>query len=454
MKLTLEEIAKWSGARLQFRGTQSAATGYSIDSRTLLPGDLFFAVQGERFDGHDFVSAAFERGACAAVVSSRRVLDLQGSGSLLVVDDPLAAMHQLATAVRRFWGKTVIAVTGSAGKTTTKEAIAAVLSKRFQVLRSEGNLNNGFGLPLQLLKLQPEHEIAVIEMGMSHSGEIASLAKIAVPEWGVITNVGHAHAENFPDGQSGVARAKYELIAALPSNGIAFLNCDDSYVSQFGRDFRGEVVYYGTGPCADPRAEQIEETATGSRFLTKSGGEQTIIDLRLLGRHNVKNSLAAVAVGIRAGVSLSQCKEALEELAPSSNRGEILEWNGATVINDCYNSNPEALSSMIHTLSGMTGKRKILVAGEMLELGPHAAALHRKCGEKAAQQKIDIVVGVRGLAEHIVAGAKESGVSTAFFATPQEAGRWLKEQLQPQDVVLLKASRGVRLEQALQILKD
>lgn len=455
MKLGLEEIARWCNATIEPAGARGGATGYSIDSRTLQSGDLFFAVRGERFDGHAFVASAFERGACAAVVSSENLGGLRElGGTLLVVNDPLQALQQLASAVRKYWGKTLVGVTGSAGKTTTKEAIAAVLAKRFRVLKSEGNLNNGFGLPLQLLKLQPEHDIAVIEMGMNHAGEIAMLARIASPEWGVVTNAGHAHAENFPDGQAGVARAKYELVEALPANGVAFLNCDDSYVSQFGRDFRGKAVYFGTGPCADPRAEQIEEKPDGPHFLVQAGEARVGVELHLLGRHNVQNSLAAIAVGLEAGVPLDACREALEGLHPTGNRGEVLTLRGATVINDCYNSNPEALASMIHTLAGMPGARRILVAGEMLELGPQAPALHRACGETAAQEGIDLVLGVRGNAEHIVSGARQGGAEAIFVDTPQAAGEWLKTELRPGDVVLLKASRGVRLEQALEKVKD
>lgn len=454
MKLRLSEVARWAGARLDGADLQGSATGYSIDSRTLQAGDLFFAVKGDRFDGHDFVAAALERGACAAVIAQDKQEALRGfDGKLLVVQDPLQALQTLASAVRKHWGKLVIGVTGSAGKTTTKEAIATVLSAKFQVLKSEGNLNNGFGLPLQLLKLQPEHEVAVIEMGMNHAGEIAMLARIASPEWGVVTNAGHAHAENFPDGQAGVARAKYELVAALPASGVAFLNCDDSYVSQFGRDFRGQAIYYGTGPCADPRADRIEENPQGASFLVHADEKQLRFETHLLGKHNVLNCLAAIAVGRKAGVSLEDCRKMLGTLAPSGNRGEILLLHNATVINDCYNSNPEALSSMIHTLAGMPGQRRILVAGEMLELGPQAPLLHKNCGERAAKEGIDIVVGVRGNAEHIVAGAKAGGAEAFFVTSPQEAGEWLKRELRAGDVVLMKASRGVRLEQALEMLK-
>ncbi len=203
MKLTLEQIARWSAAVPAGGATVEsiAATGYSIDSRTLKPGDLFFAIRGERFDGHDFVAAALERGACAAVIARDRIagwLGAAGAHPLLATDDVLAALQRLAAAVRRHWGKRVVGITGSAGKTTTKEAIAAVLGARFSVLKSQGNLNNGYGLPLQLLRLEPEHDVAVIEMGMSAAGEIAALCRIAAPDWGVVTNVGHAHTEFFP----------------------------------------------------------------------------------------------------------------------------------------------------------------------------------------------------------------------------------------------------------------
>ena len=231
MKVTLAEIAMGAGAMLEASANVPnagalMAEGYSIDSRTILPGELFFAVRGERLDGHDYVAAALERGALAAVVSRARVAGLPDAAlahPLLITEDPLAALQLLAAHVRRQWGKRVVAVTGSAGKTTTKEATAAALGAKFNVLKSRGNLNNAFGLPLQLLRLEPQHEIAVVEMGMSHSGEIASLCRIASPDWGVVTNVGNAHVENFADGQAGIARAKFELVAALPATGIAMI---------------------------------------------------------------------------------------------------------------------------------------------------------------------------------------------------------------------------------------
>ncbi len=452
MKLSLEQIARWTGGTLH--GADGFSTGYSIDSRTLQSGDLFFAVRGERFDAHDFAGGALDRGACAAVVSKNKLRELPEAvrqHALIIVDEPLTALQTLAAAVRRHWGKLVVGVTGSAGKTTTKEAIAAVLGAKFRVLKSQGNLNNGYGLPLQLLRLEQEHDIAVIEMGMSNAGEIMALARIAAPNWGVVTNVGNAHAENFSDGIAGVARAKYELIASLPADGVAFLNCDDAYVSQFGRDFRGKTVYFGKGPCADPRAESIEELGTeGLRIRVRSGEQVADLRLQLLGQHNAANAMAAIAAGLEAGVPLRDCVSALAGLVPGDKRGQTFQVRGATIINDCYNSNPEALKAMIQALMSVPGQRHILIAGEMLELGPEGASLHESCGEAAASAGVDLVLGVRGSAERIADGAKKAGTEGIFLESPELAGAWLDRNLRAGDVVLLKASRGVRLERALE----
>ena len=463
MKLTLGQVADWIHAEGDF-STVAMAMGYSIDSRTIAAGELFFAVRGERFDGHDFVEAALANGAVAAVVSMRwlesagmdlsrllRVPDHDGEGVLI-------ALQQLARAARRSWGRRVIGVTGSAGKTTTKDAVAQVLGANFRVLKSQGNLNNGFGLPLQLLRLEEEHEVAVIEMGMNHAGEIAALARIAEPDWGVVSNVAPVHLEYFADGIDGIARAKYELIEALPPDGIAILNCDDERVARFGDGMGERAVFYGMGERADVRAVQIAEIgAEGVVFTVTAYGERASVQLHMLGRHNVHNALAAIAVGLRSGMSLAMCAAALEELRAGDKRGEILEWRGATVINDSYNSNPRALDAMVDALLAMpvgNEGRHIVVAGEMLELGPEGEALHRECGQRMAARGVDVVVGVRGLAAALVEGAAGDGTNAVFVATPEEAGEWLKENLRAGDAVLLKASRGVRLERALASLAD
>ncbi len=452
MKLTLGRIAEFVSAAGEF-SPEEIAQGYSIDSRTVGPGQLFFAVKGERLDGHDFVEAALQRGAVAAVVRKDRLARYPEGARLLAVDDTLIALQTLAMAVRKLWGKPLIGVTGSMGKTTTKEAIAHVLGARFRVLKSEGNFNNHFGLPLMLLKLEPEHDVAVIEMGMSHAGEIRALAKIAQPETGVVTNVAPVHLEFF-DSVAGIARAKYELIESLPAGGTAVLNADDEYVSQFGRDLKGKVVMYGTRATADVRAENVCSLgAEGSEFDVVIGGVRERARLPLVGEHNVLNALAAVAVGLQRGLTPSEAVGALADLSPADKRGEVLRLGNITVINDCYNCNPKALKAMVDALAAMPGQRRIVVAGAMLELGPTEEELHRQAGQHIAEKKIDVLLGVRGPAQAMVETARQAGMRAEFVSTPEEAGEWLAREARDGDVVLMKASRGVKLEKALEVWK-
>jgi UDP-N-acetylmuramoyl-tripeptide--D-alanyl-D-alanine ligase len=452
MKLPLSKIADFISAPGDFP-REELALGYSIDSRTVSPGELFFAVKGERLDGHDFVDAALERGAISAVIREDQLHRFSGNIKLLPVDDTLIALQTLATAVRKLWGKSLIGVAGSAGKTTTKEAIAHVLASKFRVLKSEGNFNNHFGLPLMLLKLEPEHDLAVIEMGMSHAGEIRALARIAHPDIGVVTNVAPVHLEFF-DSLAGIARAKYELIESLPSNGTAVLNADDEYVSQFGRDFKGKVIKYGTGVGADVRAEDVQSKgADGSEFDAVVAGTREHARFPLVGEHNVLNALAAVSVSVACGIKASEAVAALATLKPADKRGQVLQLGNITVINDCYNSNPKALKAMVDALSAMKAARRIVVAGEMLELGPAGEALHRESGSLMGEKKVDVLIGVRGLAHALVDAAKQAGTRAEFLATPEEAGEWLARETRDGDVVLLKASRGVKLERALETWK-
>jgi UDP-N-acetylmuramoyl-tripeptide--D-alanyl-D-alanine ligase len=454
MKLPLSRVAEFVSADLASAFDHHlVAQGYSIDSRTVLPGELFFAVRGERLDGHDFVAQALERGAIAAVIRNDQRSRFASQIGLIAVEDTLIALQTLAACVRRLWSKPVVGVTGSAGKTTTKEAIAHLLGVRYRVLKSEGNFNNHFGMPLMVLKLEPEHEMAAIEMGMSHLGEISALAKIAQPNTGVVTCVAPVHLESF-DSIADIARAKYELIASLPHGGLAVLNADDEYVAQFGRDFHGRVITFGLRPIADVRAENIQlRGAHGSIFDLVAHGCSQPVELPLVGTHNIYNALAAAAVALEHGITPSEVGAAMATLEPASKRGEVLDVRGVTVINDCYNSNPKALNFMVDALASMTAKRRIVVAGEMLELGPKAEQLHRECGRHMAEmkpgQEIDQLVGVRGLAQSMVDEARSAGLPAEFVATPEEAGAWLARETKPGDAVLLKASRGVKLERAL-----
>jgi len=449
MKLALARIAEFISAAGEYPRDE-IAQGYSIDSRTLRSGEIFFAVKGERLDGHDFVIQALSKGAAAAVVNKAERDRFPEKSRLLAVDDALRALQTLATAVRKLWGRPLIAVTGSAGKTTTKDAIAHVLASRFRVLKSEGNFNNHFGLPLMLLKVESGHDVAVVEMGMSHAGEIRALAKIAQPEIGVVTNVAPVHLEFF-DSLAGIARAKYELIESLPAGGTAILNGDDEYVSQFGRDFHGKVVMYGLRPESDVRAENIRTLGMdGSDFDVVINGCREHARLPLVGEHNILNALAAIAVGLERGLKPSEAVTALATLTPSDKRGEVLQLDNITIINDCYNSNPKALRAMVDTLAAMPGKRRIVVAGEMLELGNESEKLHRQAGQYAAEKKIDVVVGVRGQAQALADEARRAGARSEFVDTPEEAGEWLAREARDGDAVLLKASRGVKLERALE----
>src|SRR5215468_9101468 len=332
MKLRLSKIAEFLAASGEYPRAE-VAQGYSIDSRTIAPGELFFAVKGERLDGHDFVDAAMERGAVAAVIRDDQLARFSGNSKVLAVGDTLLALQTLATAVRKLWGNPLVGVTGSAGKTTTKEAIAHVLSSRFRVLKSEGNFNNHFGLPLMLLRLEPEHDEAVIEMGMSHAGEIRALAKIAHPDVGVVTNVAPVHLEFF-DSLAGIARAKYELVESLPAGGTAVLNADDEYVSQFGRDFKGKVLMYGVRASADVRAENIRSRgAEGSVFEVSVGSSRETATLPLVGGHNIANALAAIAVALDRGIKLQAAVAALATLQPAEKRGQVVQIGNIRVIN-------------------------------------------------------------------------------------------------------------------------
>jgi UDP-N-acetylmuramoyl-tripeptide--D-alanyl-D-alanine ligase len=449
MKLPLWRAAEFMPATGSFN-PEAVAAGYSIDSRTLQPGELFFAVKGERLDGHDWVESALENGGVGAVVRADQLQRYRDKSRLLAVNDTLVALQRMGAAVRRLWAKPLIGVTGSAGKTTTKEIVAHVLATKHNVLKSQGNLNNQFGLPLQLLKLDHEHELAVIEMGMSHAGEIRALAGLAEPNCGVVTMVAPVHLEFF-ESVAAIARAKYELIESLPAGGIAVLNADDAYVSQFGRDFHGKVVTFGIHKPADVVAKHIESLGVAGSVFEVVVDDQTVrAALPLLGEHSVYNALAGIAAGLQYGVPLETAAHSLASLSAGDKRGEVFHHAGATVINDCYNSNPKALESMVRSLTQIPAPRHIVVAGEMLELGPAAETLHRDSGRHMGHYGVTKLLGVRGLAQAMVEGAEEAGVDSEFVDSPEEAGEWLKREIQPGDAVLLKASRGVRLERTLE----
>ena len=417
--------------------------GWSVDSRTLAPGDLFFALRGPSHNGHDFVEQAIQKDAAGVVVDH----PIEGVRNAVVVPDTLRALQALASWGRKRWGGQVMGVTGSAGKTTTKDAIADLLSVEMKVGKTIGNLNNHVGTPLSILRLPDECQVAVLEMGMNHAGEIRALAEIARPNVGVVTNVGYAHTENF-DGIEGVALAKRELIDALPADGTAVLNADDPRVAAFAG--RRHSVTFGFSEAADVRAEKIDLFPHCSRFEV----DGVPFEIPLPGRHGVMNALAAIAVAGVYGIPPQRLTGAARSLRAGKMRGERIESGGITILNDCYNANPEAVRAMLDVLAATPARRRLAVLGEMLELGRSAEPLHREIGSDVAGRGIDVLIGIRGASRHMVDEAVRAGMSGAayFFEDPQAAGDFLRGLAREGDAVLFKGSRGVAVEKAMERL--
>jgi UDP-N-acetylmuramoyl-tripeptide--D-alanyl-D-alanine ligase len=441
MRISLQLV---SGALGGGQQSEEAVTGWSVDSRTLDPGALFFALRGPNHDGHQHVAAAFEKGAVAAVVDR----EVAAAGPLIRVPDVLAALQQLARWARDRWGGEVIGVTGSAGKTTTKDAIARMLSVRGPVGKTTGNFNNHVGVPLSLLGIPDEAGAAVIEIGMNHAGEIRELARIARPSIGVVTNVGYAHVENF-DSIEGVAAAKRELIEALPVDGVAVLNADDPWVVRFRGAHPGRSVTFGFSDGSNVRASSVRFAGDCTQF--RVGG--VTFNSRVSGRHGILNLLAGIAVAQLHGIALHELQDAVHEFQPGKMRGTRFDHHGISIFDDCYNANPDAVRAMLDVLRDSPAERRIAVLGEMLELGRWAEPLHREVGRYVAAAGISVLVGIRGVARQMVDAAIEGGLkpdAAFFFDRPEDAGQHLKTLARPGDAILFKGSRGTHVEKALE----
>ena len=447
----MQEIGEVMGIRVAI-GARTAIdariTGWSVDSRTVAQGDLFFALRGPNHDGNAYVADALRKGAVAAIIDEQDYLRENDSRPLLIVPNSLGALQQIAAWARNLWGGEVVGVTGSAGKTSTKDVIAEMLSVKMPVGKTFGNFNNHVGVPLSILRLPAAARVAVLEIGMNHAGEIRELSAIARPRIGVVTNVGHAHMEAF-DSIEGVAAAKRELIEALPIDGVAVLNADDRLVIKFRDVHPGRTVTFGLSEGAEVRAEQVEYTTDGVRFQVKG----VRFESRLMGRHSILNLLAGIAVASIYGIAPEQLIDVVSGLSAGSMRGQRFVHNDILILNDCYNSNPDAARTMIDVLRDTPAKRRIAVLGEMLELGRWAESLHRDVGSYVANCGIDVLVGIRGEARHLVDAAQEAGqaVDAAFFSPDTNAaGDYLREIARPGDVILFKGSRGTHVEQALE----
>jgi UDP-N-acetylmuramoyl-tripeptide--D-alanyl-D-alanine ligase len=431
--------------------------GISIDSRNIKEGDLFIAIKGERFDGHDFVSEAIKKGAWGALVErsalETRYGSIGGLKNILPVEDTLSALQELSHMHRKKHPIPVIGITGSNGKTTTKEMLAGIMKQKGPVLKNEGNLNNHIGVPLTLLKLEARHRAAVVEMGMSAPGEIDMLARLVSPDVGVITNIGPAHLE-FLGTMDRVAEAKAELFGNLKSNGTAVLNADDRYFETLKKKCSGRVLSFGIENKADVSACDIKQGTDFTDFTLTAVGSKVNVRLRTVGRHNIYNALAAAAAATTVGMSIDAVKYGLEDFAPVAMRSELKVMSGRTVLADYYNANPGSVKAAIETLISLRGDMKsVAVLGDMLELGDTADEAHREIGRTAARLGVDVLITVGTLSRHMLEGAQEAGMpkSNLFAAgSHAEAGDLLKKHSKNGDAVLIKGSRGMKMEKIME----
>ena len=451
---TVEQILEATGGQLVRGRPPAAIRGVSIDSRRLLPGEAFVAIQGRRLDGHAFVEEAVRRGASCLVVSHVPLL-ANGLSSVptILVKNTTEALGELANFHRRLLDPLVIAVTGSCGKTTTKELIAHLLGDPETVLRTTGTQNNHIGVPLTLLRMTPSHRMAVVELGSNHPGEIAYLASIVEPDFGVLTNVGPVHLEFFGS-LMGVMAEKLSLLDVLPAEGSAVLPGDQLDIClESTRHLEPGIrrVSFGTNDRCDLQALDIQRSADGMLVRVRDHVSQWLVPL--VGYHNVENALAAIACAWAVGVPLSMTRERLRSFEPIPLRSQVLRCNGLTILNDCYNANPLSFARALETLRDLKVRRKIAIVGDMLELGEYAPSAHQAIGRLATQLGIDAVLAVGQHADEVARGVREgrSGGIVTYRTVPELLGQ-LPGMLRNGDGLLVKGSRQLNLEQVTDFL--
>jgi UDP-N-acetylmuramoyl-tripeptide--D-alanyl-D-alanine ligase len=438
--------------------------GISTDSRSIRRGDLFVALRGDRFDGHQFVPAVLAKGATGAIVHDSyrwdskhaKVIGSRNEPFLFGVEDPLFAYQQLATHHRSRFAIPVVAVTGSNGKTTTKDMVASVLAQRWRTLKTEGNYNNRIGVPHTLFRLTARHQAAVIEMGVDHRGQTTRLCEIVRPTIGLITNIGPDHLEFF-GGMEGSAQAKAELLDMLPPDGTAVLNADDLYFDYLAARARCRVVSFGLSEKAHVRAIRVASDArkgTTFELLLPGKSRSTAVAIKVPGTHNVTNALAAAAVGFSLNLPGGMIAEGLAKFRPAAMRSQVVTHHGVQIINDCYNANPASMRAALQLLGEWTPAReRVAVLGDMLELGREAQHMHRDIGRFVAGLPLSRLIVCGDLGREIAAGAKQAGMSHQAIvevADATAAAELLKKSVRRGDVVLVKASRGMRMEQIVQ----
>lgn len=451
---TVHQICEATGGQRVSGQSECAIAGIAIDSRRLSPGDAFVAIHGTRLDGHHFIDEAIQRGASCLIVA-RPVTTPHGQLPVILVDDTTAALGRLAQYHRRRFDIPVIAVTGSCGKTTTKELIAHLLGDPGIILKTTGTQNNHIGVPLTLLRLTGAHRMAVVELGSNHPGEIAYLASIAEPEIGVITNVGPVHLE-FLGSIMGVLREKLSLLSALPPSGVVVLPGDQLDVCLEAPNSLNALVRqvtFGTTDRCDLQALDVQRSASG--MLVRLRDQMSQWRVPLVGYHNVENTLAAVACVWAMGIPLSVAKERLASFEAVPLRSEVVQCDGLTILNDCYNANPLSVARALETLRDLPARRKVAIVGDMLELGSYAPSAHQAIGRMASQLGIDAVMAVGEYAQEVARGVREirtDGVTT--YRTVQELLKELPAMLQQGDGLLVKGSRKLNLEQVTNFLVE
>lgn len=445
--ITLHEVIASTGGKCEYVGNPEF-TGINTDTRTIKRGELFVALKGENFDGHAYTVKAVENGAAGVLVS--REVEVPEGIPVIYVKNTLKGYQDIAHGYRvRFPKLKVVAITGSNGKTSTKDMVAAVLSSQYSVIKTQANFNNEIGLPLTLLSIQPDTEIAVVEMGMRGLGQIKVMCAIACPDVAVISNVGSTHVGELGS-LDNIARAKSEILEDLPTDGYAVLNGDLPRVRAMEKKLHTGVSWFGFNEDNDVRAEQIEITADGSRFICRMGEETEEFFIPQIGEHNVMNALSAIAVGRYFGVKLNNIKKALLGTVLTESRQELLHFGSYTVLNDAYNASPTSMEAAFATLARLKQSAKppcrtVAVVADMLELGDTAAEAHRSVGRMAAKAKTDILLGYGPETKATVAAAAAEGVAACHFSDRQGAADKLAEILQPGDIVLLKGSHSMQV---------
>jgi UDP-N-acetylmuramoyl-tripeptide--D-alanyl-D-alanine ligase len=455
-RCTLEEVARFSGGRLVKGDPSLPVERLHTDTRTLAAGDCFVALRGDRFDGHTFVPQVKNHGAVAALVSHRLdAADLPEGLGLVEVPDTLAGLQRFAANYRQLLSVRTIGVTGSSGKTSTKELIAAVLRTRFKTKATEGNLNNHIGVPLTLIRLDEDDEYGVVEMGMNHPGEIAPLVRMTAPEIGVISSIGPAHLEFFAD-QAAIALEKSELIAALPPEGLAVLNSDDEWSRQIAHRTRARVVWTGSRFDSTWRAEEVRIAGDHLSFLLRHNGSAATVRLPVVNRVMIANALLAAAVGRECGLTMNEIARGLEAVRLPGARMQVVKAHGLSIINDAYNANPDSMRAALIALREFPdATRRIAVLGSMGELGEHATVLHREVGEFAARQGLAFLITVGPHADACAKGALAAGLSHRQIVTAldaEEAATALRPLVREGDAVLVKGSHFMGLERLVAAL--